>query len=82
MLILYYQLLQFGQQMVENGRLSSILGLWLPFLVFALGSTYAFRVANSGLGQDPFSAFFRLLDDAWLWLRLRWATLVARRRPA
>ncbi len=82
LLILYYQALQFGQQMVENGRLSSILGLWLPFLVFALGSTYAFHVANSRLGQDPFSAFFRLLDDTWLWLRVRWSALIARRRPA
>jgi len=82
LLIFYYQLLQFGQQMVENGRLSSIVGLWVPFLVFALGSTYAFHVANSRLGQDPFSAFFRLLDDAWLWLWTRWTALVARRRPA
>lgn len=82
MLILYYQVLQFGKQMAENGRMSSALALWLPFLLFAAGSTYAFHLANTRIGQDPFSAFFRLIDDGWTWLRMRWAGLVARRRPA
>lgn len=82
MLILYYQVLQFGKQMAENGRMSSALALWVPFLLFAAGSTYAFHLANTRIGQDPFSAFFRLIDDGWTWLRMRWAGLVARRRPA
>jgi lipopolysaccharide export system permease protein len=81
-LILYYQVLQFGQQMAENGRLSAFFALWLPFLLFAGASTYAFHVANSGLGQDPFAAFFRAIDDAWSWLRGRWTALTARGRPA
>lgn len=82
LLILYYQVLQFGQQMVENSRASAFLGLWVPFLVFAGGSTYAFHVANSGIGSDPFSGVFRLIDGAWLWLRRRMASLFARRRAA
>lgn len=81
-LILYYQVLQFGKQMAENGRLSTVFALWVPFLLFAGGSTYAFHVANSRIGQDPFSAFFRLIDDLWRWLYARWSSLVARRRPA
>lgn len=82
MLILYYQVLQFGKQMAENGRLSSFVALWIPFLIFATGSTYAFHIANSRLGQDPFSAFFGVIDDIWKWSQRRWAGLTARRRPA
>jgi lipopolysaccharide export system permease protein len=82
LLILYYQILQFGKQMAENGRISAFFALWLPFLIFAAGSTYAFHVANSRLGQDPMSAFFRLIDDLWLWLKGRWMAMTARRRPA
>lgn len=81
-LIVYYQVLQFGQQMAENGRLSSFVALWLPFLVFAGGSTYAFHLADSRLGQDPMGALFRLIDEAWLWLKRRWISYAERRRPA
>lgn len=82
MLIFYYQLLQFGKQMAENGRLSSFVAVWIPFLFFAAGSSYAFHIANSRLSQDPFSAFFSLIDDTWKWTRRRWNAIMARRRPA
>jgi len=82
MLIFYYQVLQFGKQMAENGRLSSFVAIWIPFLFFAAGSTYAFHIANSRLSQDPFSAFFSLIDDAWKWSRRRWIALSARKRTA
>jgi lipopolysaccharide export system permease protein len=81
-LIFYYQMLQFGQDMAENGRLSSFVAIWIPFIFFAAGSTYAFHVANSGPGQDPFSAFFGLIDGAWSWCKQRWSALVPRRRAA
>ena len=82
MLIFYYQLLQFGKQMAENGRLSSFVALWTPFLFFATGSVYAFHVANAGLGRDPFSGLFGIIDDIWKWCQRRFAALVVRRRPA
>ncbi len=82
MLIFYYQILQFGKQMAENGRLSSFVAIWIPFLVFAAGSTYAFYVANSRIGQDPFSALFGLIDTAWNWCHGRWRALFPRRQPA
>ena len=81
-LIIYYQALQFGKDMAENGRLSSFVALWVPFLVFALGSLYMFYVANSRFSQDPFAAVFGTIDDAWRWLRMRWLTLFGRRHPA
>ncbi len=82
MLIFYYQVLQFGKQMAENGRLSSFVAIWIPFLVFAAGRTYAFYVANSRSGQDPFSALFGLIDSAWNWCCGRWRALFPRRQPA
>jgi len=81
-LIVYYQALQFGKDMVENGRLSSFVALWIPFFVFALGSAYLFHVANSRLNQDPLAIVFGTIDDAWTWLRARWLILFGRRRPA
>jgi lipopolysaccharide export system permease protein len=81
-LIFYFQALQFGQDMAKNGRISSFVGLWVPFLVFATGSTYAFHLANSGLGSDPFSALFGLIDDIWAWCKRRWNALLPRRRAA
>ena len=81
-LIIYYQALQFGKDMVENGRLSSFVALWVPFLVFALGSMYLFYVANSRFNQDPFAVVFSAIDESWKWLRARWPILFGRRRPA
>lgn len=79
-LIIYYQVLNFGKDMAENGRMSSFVALWIPFLVFSLGSLYMFYVANSRLNQDPFAVVFGSIDDGWRWLKGRW--LFRRRRPA
>jgi lipopolysaccharide export system permease protein len=81
-LIIYYQALQFGQNMVENGRMSSLAALWVPFLVLAFGSIYLFYVANSRFNQDPFALVFGTIDDSWKWLKARWFSLFRRRRPA
>lgn len=81
-LIFYYQTLQFGKQMAENGRLSSFVAIWIPFLLFAAGSTYAFHIANSRIGQDPFSALFGLIDGAWRWCLGRWRAFFPRRQSA
>jgi lipopolysaccharide export system permease protein len=81
-LIVYYQMLNFGKDMAENGRFSSFVALWIPFFIFSLGSTYLFYVANSRLNQDPFSVVFGSIDDGWRWLKRGWFALFRRRRPA
>ena len=78
----YLELLNFGRDMAENGRLSSFVGLWIPFFLFSLGSTYLFHVANSRLNQDPFAVVFGTIDDTWRWSKRRWFALFRRRRPA
>ncbi len=82
MLIVYYQILQFGRDMAENGRLSVFVAMWVPFIVLALGSTYLFYVANSRLSQDPFAVVFGTIDDVWVWMKTRWPAVFGRRRPA
>ena len=81
-LIIYYQALQFGKDMAENGRASSFMALWVPFLIFSLGSSYLFYVANSRLNQDPFAMVFGTIDDSWRWLKGRWLMLFRRGRTA
>jgi lipopolysaccharide export system permease protein len=81
-LIVYYQVLNFGKDMAENGRLSSFVALWVPFLMFSLGSLYMFHLANSRLSQDPFAVVFGSIDDGWRWLKRRWFGLFRRRRTA
>ncbi|NJM91712.1 MAG: LPS export ABC transporter permease LptF [Rhodospirillaceae bacterium] len=77
-LIVYHQVLNFGKDMAENGRLSSFVALWVPFLIFSLGSMYMFHIANSRQNQDPFAVVFGSIDDGWRWLK----GLFRRRRPA
>ena len=81
-MIVYYQLLNFGRDMAENGRVSAFVGLWIPFFLFSLSSMYLFYVANSRLNQDPFAVVFGTIDDIWRWLKRRWVGLIGRRRPA
>ena len=76
------QNLDHEKDMAENGRFSSFVALWVPFLLFALGSLYLFYVANSRLSQDPFAMVFGAIDDSWRWLKAGWFMLIRRRRPA
>jgi lipopolysaccharide export system permease protein len=81
-LIIYNQILQFGQNMAENGRMSAFAAIWVPFLIFAGGSSYLFYVANSRLSQDPMAIVFGSIDSAWKWLKMRTLGLFGWRRPA
>ncbi|MEZ5829912.1 MAG: LptF/LptG family permease [Dongiaceae bacterium] len=81
-LIIYYQALQFGKDMAENGRISSFAGLWVPFIILSVSSVYIFYIANSRLNRDPFAVLFGGIDDGWQWVKERWLSLFRRRRPA
>ncbi|SLN76205.1 LptF/LptG family permease [Oceanibacterium hippocampi] len=44
-LVLYNEALDFGKNLVESGDAGVLLGLWLPFLLFTVGSLLLFRYA-------------------------------------
>ncbi len=81
-LIIYNQMLQLGQNMVERGRLSALVAIWIPFLVFSLGSVHLFYVANSRLDRDPLAILFLPVESAWAWIRLHPLTLLKWKRAA
>ena len=76
-LVFYYEVLQFGEQVVGDGYSGAMLALWLPFLIFSGLSLWLFRAADSKPGYDPLSHLFDTLDAGiafcarWL-IRLRW----------
>jgi lipopolysaccharide export system permease protein len=76
-LVFYYEILQFGEQLVGNGASGAILALWLPFLIFAGISLWLFNAADSKPGYDPLSHIFDTLDAGLSFVgrlatRLRW----------
>ncbi|HVJ35228.1 MAG TPA: LptF/LptG family permease [Terriglobia bacterium] len=62
-LITYYQVLEFGSNLVQHGKLSSFVALWLPFFLFAAPSLWLFHAANRRVGQDPLAQFFEAVGD-------------------
>ncbi|MFN4089680.1 MAG: LptF/LptG family permease [Alphaproteobacteria bacterium] len=57
-LVVYEQALQFGLSLASKGFVSPLLGLWLPFLIFAGGSLAFFlhtalRIVSEPLGSLP-----------------------------
>jgi len=81
-LIVYNQTLQFGQNMVEGGRMSAFVAIWTPFLVLALGSVLLFYVANSMLDQDPLAVVFGSIERARDWVKVHSLALFKWRRVA
>jgi lipopolysaccharide export system permease protein len=72
LLIGYNQSLDFGKNLVQEGKVGPELALWLPFVVFALGSALAFHRAAERVPRG-----FRLPAPGWL----ARAWLSRRRRP-
>lgn len=75
-LITYYQVLEFGSNLVQHGKLSSFVALWLPFLLFAIPSLWLFHVANRRVGQDPLAQLFESVGNGWAYLVRRSRLLV------
>jgi lipopolysaccharide export system permease protein len=76
-LVIYYEVLQFGEQLVGNGVSGAIVALWLPFLVFSSISLWLFSSADRKPGYDPLSHIFDTLDAGLSFVgrlatRLRW----------
>lgn len=65
LMIFYYQIIQFGQSLVENGKLAPSLALWVPFVIFSISSLWLFYQANTKPGQDSFAVIFESLEQYW-----------------
>jgi lipopolysaccharide export system permease protein len=66
-LLIYNQILQFGESTADDGKISSLLGLWAPFFVFLLlGLVLSWhkgtRVPRSG-GRGPIEAMIEGVTD-------------------
>jgi lipopolysaccharide export system permease protein len=79
LLIGYYQLLGFGENLVVDGRTNAFVAIWLPFAILALGSSWLFFLTSSRPGQDSFGILFDTLDRVVRKIR-RW--LFRETRPA
>jgi len=75
-LITYFQVLEFGDNLVQHGKLSSFVALWLPFMLFAFPSAWLFHAANRRVGQDPLAQFFEAASDGFAMLVRRGRRLV------
>jgi lipopolysaccharide export system permease protein len=70
-LILYYEVLQFGEAMVRHKTLGAGTALWLPCAIFAASSLWLFWVADRRPGQDPLAHLFDGLGAIGGWFRRR-----------
>jgi lipopolysaccharide export system permease protein len=79
-LIVYYEIIQFGEAMVRRGILGPFPALWVPCLLFGAASLWLFWLADRRPGQDPLAHLFEGINNGTDWLRRR---LVRRRaKPA
>ena len=77
-LVSYFEVVQLGQSLVEEGLAPPLLALWLPFAAFAVPSIWLFREAHRRVGQDPLGPVLERIDDAWLWLQEKLVALFRR----
>jgi lipopolysaccharide export system permease protein len=63
MLILFHNVLRFGESMVETGALPPIMGLWLPGAIFAGIGGWAFHMTSKRPGYNPVSATLDRTSD-------------------
>jgi lipopolysaccharide export system permease protein len=73
MLILFHNVLRFGESMVETGALPPIIGLWLPGAIFAAIGAWAFHMTSKRPGYNPVSATLDRTSDIVDAVRRRFA---------
>ena len=71
LLILYHYVLRFGHSLAEIGQISPLIGLWLPFAIFASVSLLSFYSAINRPGQNPLSVALVWIEDITGLFRLR-----------
>jgi lipopolysaccharide export system permease protein len=63
LVIVYHHILQFGESLVDLGRVSPWIGLWLPFGIFAALSGWAFYAATVRPDHNPFRLVADRIED-------------------
>ena len=61
-LVIYQQVLVFGETLSDLGHVPAWLGLWLPFVLFGWISLWLFWRASFGLGPDPLAMILEGLE--------------------
>ncbi|MBX6321651.1 MAG: LptF/LptG family permease [Rhodospirillaceae bacterium] len=69
LVILYHHLLQFGEKLADDGRLSPFVGLWAVFALFCGGSLWLFHAAAMRPGHSPFGMVLERVDQMFHALR-------------
>lgn len=62
-LVFYHHALQFGQGLVEAGRLSAMPAVWLPFAAFALSAGWVLLQRDRRAGQGPLDGLLDTVED-------------------
>ncbi|HVZ02153.1 MAG TPA: LPS export ABC transporter permease LptF [Dongiaceae bacterium] len=70
-LIVYYEVIQFGQAMVQREIVGPFPALWVPCLLFGIASLWLFWLADRKPGQDPLAHLFEGINGAMDWVRRR-----------
>ena len=81
LLVVFNELIEFGEDFAAQGSMSAVLSQWLPFAVFALICLHLFRVLAFKPGGQPLRGLELATKQmllAWRWLR----RLFSRTSPA
>ena len=62
-LILYHDVLRFGASLAETGAISAFAGLWVPCIVFATLSVWAFHTTSKRPGYNPVVAALDFVSE-------------------
>lgn len=61
-LIVYHHSLQFGENMVDSGKVGPFFGIWLPFLLFSSFSVWIYMQVGAKPGNNPLSSIIDWLE--------------------
>lgn len=58
LMVFYHNMINFGEAMATTGKVSSFVGLWVPFLLFAVFSTWLFAAVSTWPRENPVVLLF------------------------
>jgi lipopolysaccharide export system permease protein len=67
--VAYHKVNQYAQQMAAQGRVDSIIALWVPFLLLAVMIVWMYHVLAHRPGGQPIGALEYTATKSWRWIR-------------